>query len=42
MWGLYTCSLLLSDEWLDPEHGTPLLVQVRLPAGTDIDATDDG
>lgn len=34
MWGLYSCSLLLSNEWLDPAAGAPRPVRIRIPAGS--------
>ena len=35
MWGLYSCSLLLSNEWLEPARGAPHPVRIRVPAGSD-------
>lgn len=34
MWGLYSASLLLSNEWLDPARGAPRPVRIRVPAGS--------
>jgi hypothetical protein len=34
MWGLYSCSLLLSNQWLDPARATPRPVRIRVPAGS--------
>jgi hypothetical protein len=34
MWGLYSCSVLLSDEWLEPARGAPRPVRIRVPPGS--------
>lgn len=40
MWGLYTCSVLLSNEWLEPQEGTPRMVRVRIPPGSSVGDED--
>lgn len=43
MWGWYTASMLLSNEWLDPDRGPAHLAQVHVPeAHRGSDAHDGG
>jgi hypothetical protein len=34
MWGLYSCCMLLSNQWLDPARGPARPVRIRVPAGS--------